>query len=309
MIVGCCDSRAAPETIFDAAPGELFVIPSTSPISCRPMIRTASITAPRPPSSSASWASRCATSWSWAMAAAAASRPSSPAGEAPAVANLDATAFLGKWISLIAPASSSARIRSRRPTASGRSNSHRSANRSENLRTFPSIKEISRRSARSNCTAPWFDISTGELHVLDPGSTGGSTWRRGSGGGPPPRPSPPRGRGAAAGVVREAVEVRPHPLPSWRGWKKSSFEQRTSAHMRAIDAAHLLSLPGSTRQPELRPASPQQRPQDWSRRVKPGDDNLCIGLLDTLPKAPSRRLLARLDQLAVDQHFGDLHRR
>lgn len=26
MIVGCCDSRAAPETIFDAAPGELFVV-------------------------------------------------------------------------------------------------------------------------------------------------------------------------------------------------------------------------------------------------------------------------------------------
>ncbi|MEM6665537.1 MAG: carbonic anhydrase [Pseudomonadota bacterium] len=26
LIVGCCDSRAAPETIFDAAPGELFVV-------------------------------------------------------------------------------------------------------------------------------------------------------------------------------------------------------------------------------------------------------------------------------------------
>jgi len=25
MIVSCCDSRAAPETIFNAAPGELFV--------------------------------------------------------------------------------------------------------------------------------------------------------------------------------------------------------------------------------------------------------------------------------------------
>ncbi|MCB1481277.1 MAG: carbonic anhydrase [Rhodobiaceae bacterium] len=26
MIIGCCDSRAAPETIFDAIPGELFVV-------------------------------------------------------------------------------------------------------------------------------------------------------------------------------------------------------------------------------------------------------------------------------------------
>ena len=25
MVIGCCDSRAAPETVFDAAPGELFV--------------------------------------------------------------------------------------------------------------------------------------------------------------------------------------------------------------------------------------------------------------------------------------------
>src|SRR4029078_8067272 len=26
MIIACCDSRAAPETIFDAGPGELFVL-------------------------------------------------------------------------------------------------------------------------------------------------------------------------------------------------------------------------------------------------------------------------------------------
>ena len=27
MIIACCDSRAAPETIFGAGPGELFVVP------------------------------------------------------------------------------------------------------------------------------------------------------------------------------------------------------------------------------------------------------------------------------------------
>lgn len=26
MVIACCDSRAAPETIFDAGPGELFEI-------------------------------------------------------------------------------------------------------------------------------------------------------------------------------------------------------------------------------------------------------------------------------------------
>lgn len=26
LVIACCDSRAAPETIFDAGPGELFVV-------------------------------------------------------------------------------------------------------------------------------------------------------------------------------------------------------------------------------------------------------------------------------------------
>jgi carbonic anhydrase len=26
MVIACCDSRAAPETIFDTGPGELFVV-------------------------------------------------------------------------------------------------------------------------------------------------------------------------------------------------------------------------------------------------------------------------------------------
>ena len=26
MVIGCCDSRVSPEVIFDAGPGELFVV-------------------------------------------------------------------------------------------------------------------------------------------------------------------------------------------------------------------------------------------------------------------------------------------
>ena len=26
MVIGCCDSRVSPEVIFDASPGELFVV-------------------------------------------------------------------------------------------------------------------------------------------------------------------------------------------------------------------------------------------------------------------------------------------
>ncbi len=34
MVIACCDSRAAPETIFDAGPGELFVMGSSAERIC-----------------------------------------------------------------------------------------------------------------------------------------------------------------------------------------------------------------------------------------------------------------------------------
>ena len=61
MMIACCDSRAAPETVFDAGPGEIFVVRNVANLV--------------PPSNSrcSPWVS---STWqSWGMAVAAASAP------------------------------------------------------------------------------------------------------------------------------------------------------------------------------------------------------------------------------------------
>ena len=78
MIVACSDSRSGPETVFDAAPGELFVVrnvaglvPVYAPDTAQPRReRRPRVRDPRP--------GRRARSSSWATAAAAASRRRSP---------------------------------------------------------------------------------------------------------------------------------------------------------------------------------------------------------------------------------------
>jgi len=47
MVIACCDSRAAPETIFDASPGELFVVRNVAN-SCPLMRQMVSATPPVP---------------------------------------------------------------------------------------------------------------------------------------------------------------------------------------------------------------------------------------------------------------------
>lgn len=166
MIVSCCDSRAAPETIFDAAPGELFVIRNV-----------ANLVPPYDPDGDYHGTSaaiefgvmglkvryilvmghgRCG-----GVQAYIASR------EAPAVAGLEGTAFLGKWISLIAPAENMLCDDPEQAADSQRALEFASIRQSiENLRTFPSIKSLEE-IGEMELHGAWFDISTGELHVLD----------------------------------------------------------------------------------------------------------------------------------------------
>lgn len=164
MIIACCDSRAAPESIFDAGPGELFVVRNV-----------ANLVPPYAPdgghhSTSAALEfavqslkvknivvmghGRCGGIGAALNTSAA---PLSPGD------------FIGKWMSMVAPAaetvaSSTLMTSSERQTALERISIRYSI---ANLRTFPCVKILEDK-GRLTLSGAWFDISTGELWVMNP---------------------------------------------------------------------------------------------------------------------------------------------
>lgn len=163
MIIGCCDSRAAPETIFDCGPGELFVLRNV-----------ANLVPPYEPTGGQHGTSagiefainqlgikhiiimghgRCG-------GIAAALNP-----DAEPLADGD---FIGKWMSLLEPVAkqftdNGLMTPRERQTAFERISIRNSL---KNLRTFPYVNE---REAAGTLTVhgAWFDIKSGELWVLD----------------------------------------------------------------------------------------------------------------------------------------------
>ncbi len=157
MIIGCCDSRAAPETIFDAAPGELFVhrnvanlVPpfdeagghhgtsaaiefGVSELAVRHLVVMGH--------------GRCGGVGAFLSGA-------EPGGH-----------FIGKWIALMAAAAE--RVDA---TATDRQQAMEFASvcqSIDNLATFPFVRERVAAGALVLHGA-WFGIATGELKVLDP---------------------------------------------------------------------------------------------------------------------------------------------
>ena len=163
MMIACCDSRAAPETIFDAGPGELFVLRNV-----------ANLVPPFQPDSGQHGTSaaiefavqslgirdlvvmghgRCG-----GIRAAL-----DPSGEPLAPGD-----FIGKWMSLLAPvadqvATYSFMTPNERQTVLERLSIRNSIN---NLRTFPYVKALEA-DGKLAVHGAWFDISTGELWVMD----------------------------------------------------------------------------------------------------------------------------------------------
>jgi len=163
LVIACCDSRAAPETIFNAAPGEIFVLRNV-----------ANLIPPYEPDGEYHAASaalefavqslkvknivvmghgRCG---GIKAALDTESAPLSPGD------------FIGKWMSLIAPAAEAVSgnqlmTQSERQTALERISIRYSIN---NLRTFPCV-DILEKKGKLTLHGAWFDISTGELWVMD----------------------------------------------------------------------------------------------------------------------------------------------
>ena len=163
LLVACCDSRSAPETIFDCGPGEMFVVRNV-----------ANMVPPYEPdgqfhatSAALEYAvqvlkirdivvmghGRCG---GIGAALDPSDEPLSPGD------------FIGKWMGLLRPAAAQIQsneymTQAERQTALERVSIRNSI---ENLRTFPCVKILEDRGSM-RVHGAWFDISTGELWVMD----------------------------------------------------------------------------------------------------------------------------------------------
>jgi carbonic anhydrase len=164
MVIACCDSRAAPETIFDAGPGELFVLRNV-----------ANLVPPYAPdgqhhgtSAALEFAVQSLKVKSIVVMGHGRCGGISAALN-PAAEPLSPGDFIGKWMGLVAPAAEAITgnallTASERQTALERISIRFQI---ENLRTFPCVKILEEK-GRLTLHGAWFDISSGELWVMDP---------------------------------------------------------------------------------------------------------------------------------------------
>ena len=163
MVIACCDSRTAPETIFDTDPGEIFV-----------MRNVANLVPPFHPDKEYH-----ATSAALEFAVQSLKVKNivvlghARCGGIKSALDLDgkplsSVDFIGKWMGLLTPAAEAVATNtlmtsSERQTALERISIRYSIN---NLRTFPWIK---RREDQGKLAlhGAWFDIATGELWIMD----------------------------------------------------------------------------------------------------------------------------------------------
>jgi carbonic anhydrase len=160
MVVGCCDSRVSPEVIFDAGPGELFVVrnvanlvPPYSPDGLYHGVSAAleyGVTVLRVKHLVVLGHARCGGIQAYAS--------NGPTGD-----------FIGKWISLLAPAAASVHEHKQGDDYL-RCLEQASLKRSlDNLMTFPFVQAASKSNALTLFGA-YFDVATGELSVLERGT-------------------------------------------------------------------------------------------------------------------------------------------
>ncbi len=166
LVIACCDSRAAPEIVFNSGPGEIFVIRNV-----------ANLVPPYEPD-----ANFHATSSALEFAVEALKVKDivvmghgrcggiqaalDPDGEP-----LSAGDFIGRWMSLLKPVAErigndSGMTKGERQTALERISIRHSL---ANLRTFPNVRTLEK-AGKLKLHGAWFDISTGELWIMDAAS-------------------------------------------------------------------------------------------------------------------------------------------
>ena len=163
MVIGCCDSRVSPEVIFDARPGELFVVrnvanlvPPYAPDGAYHGVSAAleyAIAALKVKHIVVLGHAHCGGVRAFAEDAA----PLSPGD------------FIGKWMDLMAPAVAKAGPRGSLAFDDylARLEQASVANSLDNLMTFPRLKKLVERGDIALHGA-YFGVATGELSVRDP---------------------------------------------------------------------------------------------------------------------------------------------
>jgi carbonic anhydrase len=161
MIIACCDSRAAPETIFDAGPGEIFV-----------MRNVANLVPPYAPDGK-----HHATSAAIEFAVIGLGvkhvvvMGHGRCGGIRAVVEgsdpLSSGDFIGKWMSDVKDVADAVRHDHDHSNDLQTAVEHASVEHSlANLRTFPWLR-MRENKGEVTVNGAWFDISLGELHVYD----------------------------------------------------------------------------------------------------------------------------------------------
>jgi carbonic anhydrase len=160
MVIGCCDSRVSPEVIVDARPGELFVVRNV-----------ANLVPPYEPDGSYHGVSVALEFAVGALkvkhiVALGHGRCGGVSAFAEGSAPLSPSDFIGKWISLIAPAVRKLGPRDNAPDYLTRLEQASIANTLDNLMTFPRLRKLIER-GRVTLHGAYFGVATGELSTLD----------------------------------------------------------------------------------------------------------------------------------------------
>jgi carbonic anhydrase len=161
MVIGCCDSRAAPETIFDAGPGEIFVVRNV-----------ANLVPPYQPdgghhSTSAALEFAILSLGVRNVVVMGHGRCGGIRAAMSDASPLTHTDFIGSWMRAIKDVARAVPLESHGPEEHERHIERASIEHSlANLRTFPWIRMKENRKELALHGA-WFDVAMGELHVYD----------------------------------------------------------------------------------------------------------------------------------------------
>ena len=166
MVIACCDSRAAPETLFDAGPGDIFVLRNV-----------ANLVPPYEPDGEYHSTS---AALEFAIQALKVENililghggcGGIHAALSPAADPLSPGDFIGKWMSLLDPVARAVGANGDMTERERRAALERIAIRHSiaNLRTFPFVAERVE-AGELSLHGAWVDIASGELWAMDPES-------------------------------------------------------------------------------------------------------------------------------------------